>query len=91
MPNERVTDTTHRVCVLISRDLRVDLDKVIPAARLAEDLAADHLDVTDIVMSVEDLFEFTVTDNQLEALRTVADVIALVDGPADDAAMRQAA
>lgn len=88
-----MTDTTHRVCVLISRELRVDLDKVMPAARLAEDLAADHLDVTDIVMSVEDLFEITVTNEQLEAVRTVADVIALVEQPpiAAAAAMSEAA
>lgn len=85
-----MTNTTHRVCVLISRELRVDLDKVVPTARLAEDLAADHLDVTDIVMSVEDLFEITVTDDRLEALRTVADVIALVEQPTA-AALRKAA
>ncbi len=86
-----MTDTTHRVCVLISRELRVDLNKVVPTARLAEDLAADHLDVTDIVMSVEDLFEITVTDDRLEELRTVADVIALVEQPTAAAPLRKAA
>ena len=86
-----MTDTTHRVCVLISRELRADLDKVVPAARLEEDLSADHIDVSEIVMAVEDLFEIAVTNERMEALRTVADVIALVDQPTTAAAAMQKA
>jgi acyl carrier protein len=85
-----LTNTTRRVCALISRELRVDPDKVVPAARLAEDLAADSLDVTDIIMSVEDLFEITVTDDRLEAARTVADIIAMVEQPAVPAVRKAA-
>jgi acyl carrier protein len=75
-------DTATRVRRVIAKELGVEIDKVVDAARIDRDLHADHIDVVTLVMELEDLFEVTVTDEAMEALRTVADVIAMVEQPA---------
>jgi acyl carrier protein len=71
-------DIATRVRRAIAKELHVDVEKVVDAARLKRDLAADHIDVVTIVMEIEDLLEVTVTDDQLERLATVADFITMV-------------
>jgi acyl carrier protein len=83
-------DTATRVRRVIAKELCIEVDKVVDAARLTRDLHADHIDIVTIVMEVEDLLEVTVTDDAMEALRTVSDVIAMVDD-AMAAAARKAA
>lgn len=83
-------DNATRVRRAIAKDLRVPLDTVVDTARLGKDLHADSLDIVSLVMEIEDLLEVTVTDDQLEGLRTVADVIRMVDD-AKAAAARKAA
>lgn len=72
-----MSDIAFRVRTMIAAELRVDVARVTDAARLGSDLAADHIDVVDLVMELEDRFEVTVTDDEMEAIATVADVIAL--------------
>lgn len=45
---------------------------------LANDLGADSLDVIEIVMSVEDAFDFEILDTEIPDLRTVKDYINLI-------------
>ncbi len=81
-----VSDTTRRLCVLVSRELRVDLDKVVPAASLIADLGADHIDVVGIAIDIEDEFGVALTDTQIERVETVADLLGLIGGDADPVA-----
>ena len=73
------TDNARRIRTLIARELRVDFDRVIPAARLSEDLAADHIDVVGIIVDIEDEFEVNFDEGDIEGARTVADLIALIE------------
>lgn len=45
-------------------------------AHLIDDLEMDSLDVIDIVMSIEDEFGCSITDEELENVRTVNDLYA---------------
>jgi acyl carrier protein len=59
---------------ILAEQLGVDLGEVTPDARILDDLGADSLDVVEMVMSIEEAFDIEVPDEDVEELRTVADV-----------------
>ena len=59
---------------IVAEQLGVDLAEVTPDARILDDLGADSLDVVEMVMSIEEAFDIEVPDEDVEELRTVADV-----------------
>jgi acyl carrier protein len=59
---------------IVAEQLGVDLAEVQPGASILDDLGADSLDVVEMVMSLEESFDIEVPDEDVEALRTVADV-----------------
>jgi len=59
---------------ILAEQLGVDLSEVTPDARILDDLGADSLDVVEMVMSIEEAFDIEVPDQDVEDLRTVADV-----------------
>jgi acyl carrier protein len=71
-------ELTRRISVIVSRELHVHLDQITPEAKLHEDLAADHIDVVGLIVDIEDEFEIRLEDEaSIEAVRTVADLVAL--------------
>jgi len=63
-----------KVRSILAEQLGVDLAEVRPDARILDDLGADSLDVVEMVMSLEEAFDIEVPDEDVEELRTVADV-----------------
>jgi acyl carrier protein len=59
---------------ILAEQLGVDPSEVTPDARILDDLGADSLDVVEMVMSIEEAFDIEVPDQDVEELRTVADV-----------------
>lgn len=55
--------------------LAVDLNEVTLDARLIEDLNADSLDAVELAMSLEEYFEITVEDDEIERMNTVNDIV----------------
>lgn len=55
--------------------LAVDLNEVTLDARLIEDLNADSLDAVELAMSLEEHFEITVEDDEIERMNTVNDIV----------------
>jgi acyl carrier protein len=51
----------------------------VPEARLIEDLGLDSLDAVELAISVERKFDIEVPEEELTKLKTVADMIALVE------------
>jgi len=60
--------------------LGVDVDVVTPEATFVEDMDADSLDRINLMMACEDDFDIHIDDPEAEAVKTVADLVALVDG-----------
>ena len=58
--------------------LQVDPDKVTPEARFADDLDADSLDLVELVMALEESFDITVDESELEGVETVEQAFNLV-------------
>jgi acyl carrier protein len=58
--------------------LQVEPDKVTPGASFADDLDADSLDLVELVMALEEQFDITVDESELEGVQTVGQAFDLV-------------
>ncbi len=63
-----------KVRAVVADQLGVDLAEVRPDASILDDLGADSLDVVEMVMSLEEAFDIEVPDEDVEEMKTVADV-----------------
>ncbi len=71
--------TLERVRALVSTQLGVAPEEVVPDARILDDLGADSLDVVELVMALEEAFDVSVPDDDVTALRTIGDVSVYLD------------
>jgi acyl carrier protein len=58
--------------------LSVDESAVVLGARFQEDLNADSLDLAELVMALEESFDITIEESELEGVETVDQAFALV-------------
>jgi len=58
--------------------LQVPADKVTREARFADDLDADSLDLVELVMALEESFDITVEERELEDIETIGQAFDLV-------------
>lgn len=64
---------------IVVTQLAVKPEMVKPEARLIEDLGADSLDAMEMVTAVEEKFGITIPDEDAQKVKTVAELIALVE------------
>jgi acyl carrier protein len=58
--------------------LGVEPDQITEAARFKEDLDADSLDLVELVMGLEERFDITMPEEDLEGVTTVGKAVDLV-------------
>jgi acyl carrier protein len=58
--------------------LQVPADKITREARFAEDLDADSLDLVELVMALEESFDVTVEESELEGIETIGQAFDLI-------------
>ncbi len=59
--------------------LSVEEADVVPEADFANDLDADSLDIVELVMALEEEFDVTVDEEELEGVSTVAAAFELIE------------
>ncbi len=64
-----------KVRQVISSQLGVTLNEVVPEASFVDDLGADSLDLVELVMAMEEEFGMEIGDEDAERIRTVQDAI----------------
>lgn len=67
--------TEQEVIDIVVEQLGVDKDDVTPAKSFMEDLNADSLDLTELIMTFEERFGCEISEDEAEKLKTVGDVI----------------
>jgi acyl carrier protein len=72
-------ELTEKVRLLIAENLGVDESEVTPSASFVDDLGADSLDQVELVMALEEMFSFQVSDEDTEAMLTVKDAMEYVE------------
>ncbi len=58
--------------------LQVPADKITKEAKFAEDLDADSLDLVELVMALEEAFDITVEETELEDITTIGQAFDLI-------------
>ncbi len=64
---------------IVSEQLDVAPEEVTPEASFVDDLGADSLDLTELIMAMEDEFGLEIDDEEAQQLRTVKEVIDYVE------------
>jgi len=60
---------------IITKYIKVDADKITLESRLNEDLDADSIDVADVVMDIEEKYDFEFSDEDAENITTIGDAV----------------
>jgi acyl carrier protein len=63
---------------IVVEQLGVDAADVTLEKSFIEDLNADSLDLTELIMTFEERFGFEITEEEAEKLKTVGDVVAFI-------------
>ena len=71
--------TFEKVKTLLADQLNVDANTITEKSKVIDDLGADSLDVVEMLMTLEDEFNVTVSDEESVNLKTVGDIVKLID------------
>lgn len=63
-----------KIQAMLAEALNLPFEKVVPEAKIVEDLGADSLDVVELLSRLEDEFGIVIPDDEVENLVTVGDV-----------------
>lgn len=64
---------------IVVEQLGVDKEDVTLSKSFVEDLNADSLDLTELIMTLEERFDCEISEEEAEKLKTVGDVVAYVE------------
>lgn len=71
-------DTFDRICDIIKENMGFDEDVVFTEEMTFGEMELDSLDVVDCIMEIEDSFEITIEDEELQPLRTLGELVEIV-------------
>jgi acyl carrier protein len=71
--------TEQEVIDIVVEQLGVDKDDVNLSKSFVEDLNADSLDLTELIMTFEERFGCEISEEEAEKLKTVGDVVRYLD------------
>jgi acyl carrier protein len=72
-------EVANEIKELMAARLGLPAEKIVPEASLVEDLGLDSLDAVELAIAVERRFNIDVPEEELTKLKTVADMVALVE------------
>ncbi len=78
-----MSELLEKIKKIVSEQLDVEPEKVVPEASFVDDLGADSLDLTELIMAMEDEFDMEIDDEEAQKLRTVQDVINYIESRLD--------
>ena len=73
-------DTLAKLREVLIEDFEVDVDAVVPEARIYEDLDIDSIDAIDLAVSLEEETGLDVSEDELREIQRVQDVVELIHG-----------
>jgi acyl carrier protein len=57
----------------------LDDEKMTPSALLKEDLDIDSLDLVEVAMALEDAYNLTLQEDEVDNIKTVGDIVSLIE------------
>lgn len=74
-----MSDVAEKVKKIIVDQLGVNPDDVKPEASFVEDLGADSLDLTELIMAMEEEFDIEIADEDSQKILKVQDAISYIE------------
>lgn len=71
--------TEQEVIDIVVEQLGVDKADVTTSKSFVEDLNADSLDLTELIMTFEERFGIEISEEEAEKLKTIGDVVAYIE------------
>jgi len=68
-----------KVKAIVVEQLGVSIDEVKPEASFVEDLGADSLDLTELIMAMEEAFDLEIDDEEAQKILKVKDAIEYIE------------
>lgn len=68
-----------KVKAIVVEQLGVSADEVKPEASFVEDLGADSLDLTELIMAMEEAFDLEIDDEEAQKILKVKDAIDYIE------------
>jgi acyl carrier protein len=75
---EKYDEITKQVKSVIGEILKIDKERIELDSKIKEDLGADSLDLTTLLMALEDEFNEEISDEEAKTLITVRDTISFI-------------
>ena len=72
-------NTFEKIATLMAEQLGIDKASITPDSEIIKDLGADSLDVVEMLLELEKEYGVEITDEQATDLKTVGDIVNLVD------------
>ena len=74
-----MSDTLTQLKAVLTEEFEIEADLIAPEAHLFDDLDIDSIDAIDMLARLRELTGKSLPADDLKSVRTVADVLALVD------------
>ncbi|MBQ9453514.1 MAG: acyl carrier protein [Desulfovibrio sp.] len=74
-----MSEVAEKVKKIIVDQLGVSADEVKPEASFVEDLGADSLDLTELIMAMEEEFDIEIADDDAQKILKVQDAVAYIE------------
>lgn len=68
-----------KICKLLAEQLNVPVETIRADSEVVKDLGADSLDVVELMMALEDEYGVTFPEGEIENVRTVQDIVDLMN------------
>ena len=72
-------DTYSKVVSIIAEQLGISEVSINISSDVVKDLGADSIDIVQLLMAMEDEFGVTVTEDDADRLKTVGDIVKIID------------
>lgn len=74
------TDIAERLRATVAKELKQDVAAITEKHTLRDDLGLNSLDAIELMFKIEEEFDLSIPDDDMQRLTTVGDVIAYLDG-----------
>lgn len=69
---------------LLAEQLNIKAETIKAESKIVDDLGADSLDVVELLMTLEDEFGVAISDEEAVKIKTVGDILNIVNGEAEE-------
>lgn len=68
-----------KIAALIADQFGIDVSNITKDTSFTDDLSADSLDIVELIMAIEQEFDISINDEDVENVKTVGDVVSHIE------------